>query len=1184
MVKNMSKRKVALSLLLAFSMCLGVLAPAFAALTAPVFKASALELNIEAVHEAEALIDGAPEASDVSACSAWFTDVKAWADENGQAEIAKDAQEGLSYCTADAEANSRQNYKTTILSQMRAWVAENRIDASDVQGLIDALPEAETITEETKQAAEEALAQVDTAMAELSKEEAAKLNMEKYDAVKAKIEELDVAAVQALINALPEAEAVTAENREETVQAIAAIDAAFAELSESGKGKVDKTKYDAVMDVLHAMNAADVQGLIDKLPEAEAVTDDMLEDLEKAFAEIDAAYEALTDEEKALVDTTKYDAVKEAVENIYASFLEKASFVELQGVIDSGVSLMLEEDTRIGYEAGVVTLFVDILSEEGENSITIPAGKEITIDLNGHTINRNPGYTLKDGSVVDGNGIVAGHIQDGSAIVVEEGGSLTVKDSGETAGVITGAFTENGAAITNGGTFTLESGVVSGNKGGLANAGEASLNGGSITGNEASVGGGVFNTGSLTIAGASIEGNKAEDGAGLYNRGSVTMTDGTITGNEASDEAGGVYNEDVFQMTSGTISGNTAGRLADDLYSVTIQEAKISLAKDSYWSWDSPEARKADVKQYVVGQDVKDLASLINQGDYANQAVLHYEGVNPNPDEPGTEDPDKPGTEDPDKPGTEDPDKPGTEDPDKPGTEDPETKTYNVTYVFQGLPEAVKAPEAADYKEGAEVTIDVTYKEGDELTVDDVVYVFSGWKASGISVADGKFSMPAHDVTITGVWEKKEAEEPVEKTYTVTYVFQGLPESVKAPEAAEHKEGAEVTLNTSYKLGDEMTVDGKVYIFSGWSVSGASAADGKFIMPGRDVTVTGIWTEKAEETEYKKLTDISCELDKFFVDGKETAISDSLYVAKDAVLTLRYKITVKGEEGAAYVISSPDGTLVKGSNWEGIIGANGEASILVDRVIKLKELDLSKTSSLRIANTAFVKAGANTLPIDSADGNDGHASNKVETRIVLDNTYTVTIKYVDTDGKELKDAVTVKTDQAGKFDASDKKAKIEGYTYKTATRELSGTVTADTTITLTYTKNSEAVTTYTITVKYVDTKGNEIKSARTEKTDEDGKYDVNDQKIAISGYTYKSADKDLSGKTDKDITITLTYEKKAEETKKTDDSKKKLEEKDDTSEVVKTGEVIMIPVIIGAAVIAGVSAVLYVRSRKAKGE
>ena len=63
MVKNMSKRKVALSLLLAFSMCLGVLAPAFAALTAPVFKASALELNIEAVHEAEALIDGAPPGS-----------------------------------------------------------------------------------------------------------------------------------------------------------------------------------------------------------------------------------------------------------------------------------------------------------------------------------------------------------------------------------------------------------------------------------------------------------------------------------------------------------------------------------------------------------------------------------------------------------------------------------------------------------------------------------------------------------------------------------------------------------------------------------------------------------------------------------------------------------------------------------------------------------------------------------------------------------------------------------------------------------------------------------------------------------------------------------------------------------------------------------------------------------------
>ena len=73
--------------------------------------------------------------------------------------------------------------------------------------------------------------------------------------------------------------------------------------------------------------------------------------------------------------------------------------------------------------------------------------------------------------------------------------------------------------------------------------------------------------------------------------------------------------------------------------------------------------------------------------------------------------------------------------------------------------------------------------------------------------------------------------------------------------------------------------------------------------------------------------------------------------------------------------------------------------------------------------------------------------------------YTVTVKYQDEDGNELKTSETVTTTDGGKYDVTDKKdTAIEGYTFKEVqeNKALTGTVTDnDTVIVLVYTKDAE---------------------------------------------------------------------------------------------------------------------------------
>lgn len=147
-----------------------------------------------------------------------------------------------------------------------------------------------------------------------------------------------------------------------------------------------------------------------------------------------------------------------------------------------------------------------------------------TLDLNGHTIDRE---LITDTS-------------DGQVIVVSGTGDLTIKDS-------------SAGADGTGGTGKITGGYDSGN------------------GQNYAMGGGIYvESGSLTLESGNISKNKAVgDGGGVYvdSSGMFTMTGGSITGNTAGSNGGGVYVDGTFFVSGSlTITGNTVGGKANNVY------------------------------------------------------------------------------------------------------------------------------------------------------------------------------------------------------------------------------------------------------------------------------------------------------------------------------------------------------------------------------------------------------------------------------------------------------------------------------------------------------------------------------------------------------------------------------------------------------------------------------------------
>ena len=178
-------------------------------------------------------------------------------------------------------------------------------------------------------------------------------------------------------------------------------------------------------------------------------------------------------------------------------------------------------------------------SSKYDPPLTIPAGKTLNLDLNGHTLDRK----LSSEDPRD----------DGEIFNVENGRTLIIDDSTmKKTGKLIGANGKNGGAIS------------------VKEGGELELRGGNLTANKAEKGGAVYNEGTVTISGedavnAALYGNTAKQGGGIYNAGTLTVNCDAIRGNTAN-VGGGVYNAAGTLNLSGAISGNETDESAGGVY------------------------------------------------------------------------------------------------------------------------------------------------------------------------------------------------------------------------------------------------------------------------------------------------------------------------------------------------------------------------------------------------------------------------------------------------------------------------------------------------------------------------------------------------------------------------------------------------------------------------------------------
>lgn len=353
-----------------------------------------------------------------------------------------------------------------------------------------------------------------------------------------------------------------------------------------------------------------VQTMIDALPIVSELDGMTADELDAAYDDIQAAYdayEALNAEQQAQITGADFEALLGWFNSQTAPLADAQSGVHTHCVCgkDSGTTVNGHtHNTSTAWTAvdslpGTAGSYY--LTQSVSSDWTVPTG-EVNLCLNGQTISgkitvgSDAKLTLTDCS---DSGRVQGE-------VLVNGGKLELYSGTITGGVQVGkkgadyqtgsSFTMYGGAITGnedyGGvflvgttnhidppSFTMHGGTISDNTAGASDGGGGgvyvgekcsfTMDGGTITGNTATAGngGGIyihFNAGNVSISNATITGNKASatgdtrygHGGGIYSERGVTVKNVTITGNNSTFEGGGIYGKGAITLTDATVTDN----------------------------------------------------------------------------------------------------------------------------------------------------------------------------------------------------------------------------------------------------------------------------------------------------------------------------------------------------------------------------------------------------------------------------------------------------------------------------------------------------------------------------------------------------------------------------------------------------------------------------------------------------
>ncbi len=197
-----------------------------------------------------------------------------------------------------------------------------------------------------------------------------------------------------------------------------------------------------------------------------------------------------------------------------------------------------------GSSSPVLKLYSDITLK---NAIKVPDGKRLTVDLNGHTVNRNRHSAMSG---------------DGCVFLVGTGASLTVEDSSPDVPNYSTAI--RGGVITGGAGDDVGGGIQ------LNDNSELSMTGGSVVGCVTNDHGGAIRVDGdnvkINIRSAGFYSNMTLDssdnshGGAVYSDGTgceVTVSNSIFEGNYSEDSGGAVYiNEGKFTAVNCLFSGN----------------------------------------------------------------------------------------------------------------------------------------------------------------------------------------------------------------------------------------------------------------------------------------------------------------------------------------------------------------------------------------------------------------------------------------------------------------------------------------------------------------------------------------------------------------------------------------------------------------------------------------------------
>lgn len=213
-------------------------------------------------------------------------------------------------------------------------------------------------------------------------------------------------------------------------------------------------------------------------------------------------------------------------------------------------------------DRGTVRL-VDNIDTSGV--VEIANRKNITLDLNGYTLNRGLSSPQNNGHV----------------IAIRSSAKLTICDSQGT-GLITGGYANIGGGIYNDGELWIEGGTISGNcafadeaggrGGGIYNNNFIYILEGTISGNSSDDAGGIINdsNGTIAMCDITISNNRSVNhgGGGIVNYGRCSLSGNcNITGNTAASNGGGIWNNGNFGVYGRNyVTNNVSGTGADNLY------------------------------------------------------------------------------------------------------------------------------------------------------------------------------------------------------------------------------------------------------------------------------------------------------------------------------------------------------------------------------------------------------------------------------------------------------------------------------------------------------------------------------------------------------------------------------------------------------------------------------------------